>query len=297
GALLENIDIAARHFGYEADIAPFPDPQNPNITARITLRRGATKNGGDLYLAIFRRSTNRKPFATTPIADSVKQAFLRSANPYPDVELKLVENKATLQTLGTAGAANEVVLFSNKTLHRLFFDEIVWTEEEERERKGGLYLKTMELKPPQEKMIKLLRHWPLMRLAGLLGIPKAIAKENARTYASAGLMGAIVVPDDDKSFLHAGRVLQRIWLTATKENLGFHIITGILYMYQQLIGGKKELFSPRQQQVIRKAYHATASAFGVPKDKCIAVMFRTGKADPPSGTSSKKAPEIHYYNS
>jgi hypothetical protein len=295
GALLENILIASSHNGYKASVKIFPEKSEPNITARISLEKASPKNE-PLYAAISLRATNRKPYAVTPLTSEQKSKLITSAEEVGGgVELKLVEDPEKIKILGEAGAANEIVTLENKTLHKLFFNEIVWTREEERERKKGLYLKTMELKPPQAAMLKLFRNWKIMSFFNKIKFARAIAKGNAKNYASTPLMGAIMVNDRDEDFITAGRLMERLWLKATSWGLSFHIITGVLFFHQVIQSGKKDQFSEEQIRIVENAYRSTAEIFEA-KDKLVAIMFRIGKDGEPSARSTKLPPEIIFEN-
>src|SRR3989344_7641460 len=67
GALLENIEIAAAHYGFNAETVIFPVKEGQNVIACITLQASEPKPSV-LYDAIARRVTNRKPFALTPLS-------------------------------------------------------------------------------------------------------------------------------------------------------------------------------------------------------------------------------------
>ena len=292
GALIENIVIAASHFGYKTGLKIFPDRSaNPNLTARIFLEKMSPRDE-PLYSVISLRTTNRKSYELTPLTPKQKAELIRSVEEIGGgIELKLVEDRGKIKVLGEAGAANEIVTLENETLHKLFFNEIVWTREEEQERKKGLYLKTMELKPPQAAMLKLFRSWKIMSFFNRLKFARAIAKGNAKNYASTPLMGAIIVDDRDENFITAGRLMERLWLKATSWNLSFHIITGVLFFHQVIESGKKDQFSEAQIQIVENAYRNTAEIFGA-GGKLIAIMFRMGKDGEPSARSIKSKPDV-----
>src|SRR3989344_3188135 len=180
GALIENIVIATRKFGYNSAITIFPDKSTHNITARINFKKSSAA-GDLLYKAITERVTNRKPYAITPLTQEIKEKLFKIAEEWPDKNLKavFVENPEKIKKIGEAASVNEVVMFENQSLHKLLFEEIVWTREQEEERGKGLYFKTLELKPPAF-IVKALGHWSLMNILNKIGIARAIAKDNVK---------------------------------------------------------------------------------------------------------------------
>jgi hypothetical protein len=296
GCLIENISIAADHYGFRTDIKLFPDQNDKNFVATITLQEGATKKSEDLFDAISKRATNRKPYETKKIGEKIKQELLAIPSELEehDIALRLVDNKEQIETLATAASANEIVMLENKELHKLFFEEIVWTEKEEKERKSGLYVKTMELAPPQPMALKLFfKHWPIMNFFNALGGARGIAKNNAKGYAACDAYGAVLCSDKDEDFIGAGRAIEHTWLVATAAGLSFHLQAGVNFLWQRAENEKQNIFSPEHAQIIREQYKKIMDVFGA-NDKLIPVIFRIGYDGEPSGRSSKKIPEVTY---
>jgi len=292
GALIENIAVAAGHFGYRAEISIPENFSTSRRTAVIRFEKSAGKSEEDLYDAIFFRATNRKPYHNTELAPIDREALLEAGNAYSGVRCAFVEDRARRKVLGEAGSINEIVMLEHKPLHALFFKEIVWSEREEKERGGGLFAPTMELAPPERFMLKnAFRHWGMMKIASALGMARMIAKKNAATYATGSAMGALLVPDSDRAFLHAGRALERIWLSATHRGMSMHLITGTLFFAQRVMRGDTMGLKEKHVELIKNGYAAIASAFGAGNDM-IAVMFRLGVSDPPSARSWKPEPLV-----
>lgn len=288
GALIENLSVAAAEMGYDARASVFPDSSNPNLTAKIILNNSVSKNT-HLYEAIFKRVTNRKQYKVTPLKETDKVALLESAKDMGN--FRLAEEPEKLRTLSEAVAVNEVVMFENKVLHELLFKELVWTEKEESKKGGGLFIKTMELKPPQRAALKIFKFWPVMKFFNKLGAAKSVAKDNARSYAACSAMGAAIVKDDDRDFIEAGRLLEKIWLTATSLGLSCHLITGIFFLEQRILAGGASGFSNAHVDLVKNAYKKTAEIFGV-QDGLIAFLLRIGYDGEPSARSMKNAPII-----
>lgn len=295
GALIENILISASNFGYKTNLQIFPDKSKPNLTAKIFLENSEPKNE-PLFLAIPLRATNRKAYKKIPLTAEQKAELLNSTKEISSgLELLLTDNKEDMRVLGEAGSVNEIIMLENQELHKLFFDEIVWTKEEEAIKKSGLLLKTMELKPPQQLALKLFKKWKVMNFLNKFKIARGIAKGNAKIYSTGSAMGAIVCSDQDEEFIKAGRLLERIWLKAISMGLSLQLITGVLFFWQNIRVGKKDVFSEEQIKLIEDAYKKTASVFKVDQG-LIALVFRIGYSSEPSALSIKKPPEISLEN-
>ena len=133
-----------------------------------------------------------------------------------------------------------------------------------------------------------------MNFLNKFGFARMIAKQNAVGYGAGGVIGVILVPDSDESFLWAGRMMERVWLTLVANGYSMHLITGLFFFYQKIVLGDGSLFSPEHQKIIRQAYERVSERFEVRPDQVIALYFRLGRADPPSATSPKLPPVIEY---
>ena len=73
GAALANLSIAMRHFGYHADFAQFPEPNDTDLIATVGLGREHLPTCQDeiLFQAIPMRRTNRSAYENTPISRSL----------------------------------------------------------------------------------------------------------------------------------------------------------------------------------------------------------------------------------
>ncbi|MDX1439519.1 MAG: nitroreductase family protein [Rubricoccaceae bacterium] len=81
GAALFHLRVAARHYGFESAVAHFPDSDDPDLLATLSLTnpKRATSEDESLFRAISIRRTNRHPFAETPVPQEVVSAFERVA--------------------------------------------------------------------------------------------------------------------------------------------------------------------------------------------------------------------------
>lgn len=298
GALIENISVAAAHHGFEAIPYLFPEKTNRNLTAQISFREkpgNGTMAEKELWNAIPKRATNRKPYGTEKIDGQIRERLLAApaAVGVYDIALKLIDDRGQIATLAQAASMNERVIFANRQLHELFFKEIVWTEQEERERKTGLYLKTLELKPPQLSALKLLRSWTAARaMNALFGAARGIASDNAKVYAACSFYGGVICGTSDTDLVHAGQITERAWLSATAMGLSFHLQTGVNFLRLRLETPESErLFSLAEANLIRNAYDNIRSVFQA-GDRFVPAMFRIGRDGEPSARSSRKSPEV-----
>ena len=290
GALIENIVISATQSGYQVEVEVAPNRQT-NLVSTLTFKTG-NQPVDKLYSWIDQRGTNRKDYSGEKLSTEQKAELFNIAKQSGLGELKLIDQDELLQALGQSLAINEEVLFGNKELHRFFYDHILWKEEEQ-DKAGGFYIKTLEFLPHQLKGVKLFKSWLILRILNkLAGASKMIVKENAEKYAKSGTIGVIIAKgNSDADWVNAGRTFERVWLTATKLGLSLHPCTGVLYFMERIKGGDKSAFSPCHLKLIEEAYRNILKVFSA-EGQAIPMMFRLGFAEPPSARSRRMPPRI-----
>jgi hypothetical protein len=72
---------ASQRLGREPEVALLPEPDKPDVLARVTLGRERAPGEADeiLFRAIANRRTNRQPFATRPVPDALASALETAA--------------------------------------------------------------------------------------------------------------------------------------------------------------------------------------------------------------------------
>ncbi len=295
GALLENISIASSALGYKTKISLFPDQMKSDLVAIATLEKSSPTDE-NLFLYIDKRATNRKTYKNTFLTADQKNNLLNVADEIGQGKIILIEDAKQRDIVGQAVSVTDTFLFENKAMHDYFFSNIVWTEGEEKEKRHGLYIKTLELPPPVQAAFKLFKHWPVAKILTIIGFPKVVAKGNAKIYSSGAATGIIVVDNNNPvDFVVAGRLMQRVWLRATKMGLSLQPVTGVLFLMQRVIAGDTENFSTLHINLLKDAYEKIKTVFGV-KSGTIAMLFRIGEGDKPSAYSSRLPPRITQNN-
>jgi len=291
GGLIENLLIASSALGYAAVLTLFPEGDESDLVATVELEAAAPKPE-PLYPFITKRATNRRPYLPRILTDAQKQEILKTAEEVGMGEVRLVEDDARKQALGGAFSANERVVLETPELRRIFFYHAVWTEIEERRRRTGLYVKTLELSPPQQIVFRLYRYPFFAKIFNAIGLSKFIARDNAKLYARASALGAVIVPGiSGKDFIFAGRLMQRIWLKATSMGLSVHPVTGVLFLMQRVLANAADGLAPYHITLLRSAYQEMQSIWGV-KNETIGMAFRIGYGGEPSARSSRLPPQI-----
>ena len=295
GALIENMSIAAGHFGYELLGEFFPDASDKNLVAIVSIQK-IEKKDEPLFNSLKRRSTNRKPYEKKILKNKEYKELLNLPQ-YGNAHVVLTQDVKKKQTIAHAASMNEKLLFENSYLHRFFFSHINWTKKEDEEKKIGFYIKTFELPKPAEFAFKLFSNWRILQVLNKIGASNMVAKTNAGIYASSSVMGVIIIKDKTpKDFVMAGRMFERIWLKATSMGLSMQPLTGILFLMHRIRAGKINEFSLSQIQLVTTAYERMAKAFGISPEKTMAITFRIGKSSSPTARALRLKAQIDWEN-
>jgi len=293
GALIENIIIAAKENGMNVKVNLFPQGTSSDFIAEIDLLPDQSIKKDPLFEFIFKRAINRKHYEDKLLTDEEKKFIFDDLKEIDNGKIILIEDKNKVEKLGKAFSINEVVMLENKFLHKYFFNDVRWTDEQEREYKTGLYAKTMELKPPELAVFKILSHWRINKILCKLGIAKFIAKENAKGYGT-GTIGAIIMKDGSpESYIKAGMIMQRIWLKATQLGLSLHPVTGVVFMMMRINENKNEVLSDVHVDLLKKAYFEIKDNLGIDEGE-ITITFKIGDGGKSSGYSSRLEPNITF---
>jgi hypothetical protein len=289
GALIENITLSAKKYGYDTHIQLFPNSNDSNCVATISFEV-SEKEVDILYEAIHARSTNRKDFFNEKLSVTEKE-LLTSVVP----DMVIIDDDSSMKAVGQALAVHEKVLFENKAMHDFFYDHIFWNKEDEN-RAGGFFIDTLEFLPHQLQAVKLFKHWFLLRIGNaLLKVSTMISKENGEKYAAGGAFGMILLEGTTNAdYVALGRKMERLWLTATKHGIAMHPCNGTLYLMSRLTLYGEGEFSKAHVKLITEAYKTIVAASGNQKRQ-IGFIFRMGKAEKPTATATRLPPSITYH--
>jgi len=119
GAALFYLRVAIRHFGYADDVHPFPDPEDPDLLARVRLgpEHEAAEEDEVLFRAIPKRRSNRGPFEDRQVPGRLLSA-LQAAAWEEGAWLHLVQDEAAKHALAELVAEGDRIQLADKRFRR-----------------------------------------------------------------------------------------------------------------------------------------------------------------------------------
>jgi len=228
GCALENLLVAADHFGFSYNVTYIADEKDPSIA--VELSPGTASTDPRLFNAILSRRTSREPYENRTIEDS-------------DLQI--------LQSL--SGDWNGTVyLTSDQGLKSSFRDLIIQADR-------------FQYSDPNYKSE--LGHWLSLGMMGPRGVQAVIAqlavvfldmgadqtKKDAALVNSTPVLGIIATEENDRiSQIKAGQAFERLWLEATARGLSVHPMSQTLEVSDTKAEMQK--FLPPGQHYVQQAF-------------------------------------------
>jgi hypothetical protein len=294
GAVIENMIVSANELGYSAAVELQPNKEQPELLAVLNIEPSQKTSNG-LYQSIFKRTTNRKIYKSLLLDEETIEDLKSSSGEIDGIKILITSDEVHKKILGEIASANEKILFDNYYMHKFFFDHINWSSNEELKNRTGFYVKTLEIPGPALPGFKLAKNWFVMKsLNKIFGFGNLIAKQNAKVYSSASVMGAIIIKNKtEKDYLLAGQVFERLWLKVTSKNLSLQPLTGIYFLMQRVIGKEDGNLTPKQIGIIKSAYKKAFEIFKLDQET-IVLTFRIGDGGQPSARTLRLPVNIQW---
>ncbi len=294
GSVVENICLAGRSMGVDARVVPFPDASQPDLVCNVELPldgRGQTVSSDGLVDQIGKRVTNRRLGDRVRLPLFELEALSRIAAGR-GARLQWLSEDTELDEIGEILAEADLLRMTSKTMHAEMMHELRWTPEEVKNTRDGLDVATLEMSATDLAGLKLIRSWRIMRVTDAIGGGLGLKRPMRRCIRAASAVGLLTVPGlTPTDFLHAGRVLQHVWLSATAEQIAFQPVTPLTYLFFRLEHGGAEGLSEKEVQKLTALREPYRRLFEVPEGHAEPMLFRVARADPPTARSLRRRVE------
>jgi Nitroreductase family len=209
GCALENLIIAAKHYGFATDIALFPSDEK-EACIRVTLTENPLSSDGKLFNAIEKRQSTRAAYDSKLIPDTTLQQLEKAAQ-QEDVEMYVFstnEEKAQLLPFIEEGV---LLQFHNKDFVNELINWVRFNTSTAEEKADGLYSKSMGSPSVPTWFGKL--------FIKMTGAKSEASKTTSLAMGSSALLLFVAKTNTKKAWVNVGRSFERVVLTATSLNL------------------------------------------------------------------------------
>lgn len=297
GALLENFSIASKKEGLELRVDEIPVDEISSVTVHFSDFSEQKLDADVLYEQIFLRHSNRSMFKREPLSQNEKVFLFEDLNKFFGCEIGVVQSEEEMIGVARELCLDTVISMQNEFIHKQLFKEILWKEKDQKSR-HGIFVHTLEMTFPKVLVFRLLSNW---RVANFVikhfKILDKIRSANISVGSSGAMIGLIMTRNTGRDFVNAGRLMQNVWLRASRAGLNFHLMAGMLFLCQRAsFDNNPALFSSKEKQILIDARDRLMGyfGFGAEQEKIGAVAFRVGRGKGPLAVSYKRPPEIYW---
>ena len=285
GAIVENLVLQGRHFGFSSRCSCFPDPAEPALIADIAWN-GSAASRDRLVDAIPLRHTNRRFFHGPSLERRELDAFVADVNGCAGVLLTWLEGERRSRALHLALSA-EGERFRNPLLHGELFSAIRFDVGWNRSCEAGLPPGSLEIERPLRSAFAGLRHWKMMERLNRLGAHGLLGLRAAYLPCRLSPHLGLITTDSDPEggAIAAGRAFQRVWLTATLLGLALQpMAASVVLPLHETMG---EASTDTKTLLV-------AGWKSIAPESTPLMLFRLGRAKPPTVTAGRLPADVQF---
>jgi len=287
GAVLENLEIAAASRGIGLRVELFPAAGHSDVVAVATPSPIPTVEAR-LADAIEKRCVNRRPYEPRALPRDVRTEIDSLVSAVPGAHLSWVEDAAPKAKLAALAAENDRLLFEHRGVHDGVYRWLRWTASESARAGDGMPVATLELSPIERPGFRLAAWWPFARALAAMGVTRAVVRRSRHVYErSAALVLLTVDGGAREDFVRGGRVMERIWLTATNRGLSFQPVTGITFLLLRLLYLNGDGLSAEHRRRLQRIGDDASVIVPRLRTTTPIMLFRIGNGAAPSARSPR----------
>ena len=251
GCAVENLVLGAQARGLQPVVTVLPDGSQGDRVAHVELSDGIPASS-PLYDAIGDRHTNRGPYDGRPIPPETLSA-IGDVTDLPGLGVQWITDPAPMAGMSALLIDAAEALIADEQQSRDGFRWFRSSNDDVQRYRDGLVLDGQGVSPLFLGIAKLLP--ASSRTAGDQFWVEQTRTVHTATAAAYGVITA-AVPDDRRAQLSAGRLLQRIHLTATSQGIALQHMNQITERIdRESTTGAKPTFAPRFAALLPPGVH------------------------------------------
>jgi nitroreductase len=203
GCALENLLVAAEHFGLRHEVTYFPESGNAELAASVAFAPGGTPSparAGITVDAIVRRHNDNSVYRSTPVPDEVRRRLL-GCRVEPELRLDLTDDHFYRRWVDQLTVEADRLEFASPAFREelgYWIGQGVFGMPSVLSRLGRLAVSRFDLGEP-------------------------VAKQDHKILEGAALLGLVsATSDTDLAHVQTGQLFERVWLTATAMGVSVH---------------------------------------------------------------------------
>lgn len=281
GAVIENMHLGASARGRTANVSLFPNPRNTEHIAsvRLTPRPGGA-HVDPLIEQIGQRMTNRRLGSRTHLTP-VHAQVLTSAAREGGAKLQICSDRAAIEELARVLGEAERLRLLSPVLHAELMRTLRWTAGEVEQTRDGISLEAYSSTPADGATLQLIRSHQVAKLLRDVNAGSGLVSGLTTVLASSAAVGLLTVSGTDApAFVHGGRAMQQLWLTATALGLALHPINAIVSMLARVERYHGMGLDKHEIRAVLELREQFTRFFSVSLSDAEILLFRLSYADP-----------------
>ncbi len=286
GAFLESARLAGSQHQVDVRWTLKPEPAQDDLWARVSLRRNPQVAAEPLAGFLGARHSNRERFSSEPLAEGQALALEAEGRPTARVGMACDGRRETVRR-GIVLA--ERIRAGCRPAHLSMYPWLRFSREQVEQTRDGLDVRTLGVTNVQGVAMRLLRPWPLMRVAVAIGVDRVMGGYAGELAGASGGLGVVCMRGLGPSpAAAAGQALQRVWLRATGLGLWFSVLGALPLFALRVEQGEGEGFTAADQRALLAALADLRSVFGLEQGDHPLVLFRVGRDPKPCVRSLRR---------
>jgi nitroreductase len=248
GCALENLLVAAEHFGFRHGITYFPEQGHDELVATVLFAPGGVPSharAGATLSAILRRHNDNSVFRTAPVPEQLRLRLMACCVE-PDLRLHLTDDRQFRRWIDALTLEADRVEFADPAFRKelgYWVGQGVFGAPPLRARLQGMAVSRIDLGKP-------------------------VAQQDHAIIESAALLGLVcAMGDSHLEHVRAGQVFERLWLTATAMGVSLHPMSQTMRRPELRSAVTELLPSPGwiPQHLFRVGYSAREDEYHTPR--------------------------------
>ncbi len=297
GAALENLELEARRKTLGTIITLLPLKKYAKLAAIIQFHKDELPpsdltGSDDLVHYINYRITNRKQGNGRKInkdkIDRLKSVVASVAG----AELIVKENPGVIEKIANIISIAHRLKLLHAPSHFEFFRQLRWSNDECMRTSDGIHIDALELSPAEVIALRMIRKQEVIRLLSEWKGGQALEYGIKKTVESSSAIGLITMPDySPRSYILAGKAVQRMWLTATKNDISIHPLQAAVLQFTHLASGVSKNIPTQLSDELTEQYKNFNEIFRDTESKNAVFLFRLSIAEKPLTKTYRKQTE------
>ncbi|MEO6916620.1 MAG: Rv1355c family protein [Chitinophagaceae bacterium] len=290
GAMLENIEIKCSSMDIKVCIDTFPLENYPELIAVLGFNHhGIVNSLTPLAAFIGIRNTNRIVTTREPLRSKDAETLQAMASTVIGASLAIFESESSLASFNEILTNTERLRFLHPQGHYdTFVNEIRFTPDEIKSTADGLDVNTLNMKPSEIGALSIAKDPAAISFLRKLQQGKGFKKISSKNILTASAICVLSMPDGSaRSFFNGGRALERVWLEATRNGIGFQPISQITFMTELLSKKCSHLLNAYEESELVVIENKFRELMGNPSSHPVFV-FRLFYSDMPVVRSLRK---------